>query len=175
MSHSTSPAPSAPDEQRSAPNPERRTFVAGASTLVMAGGLVAGYGTFGAMAVRYLYPARGPRLVWLYVADASQFAQGHSMVYRAPTGSTISITRQGNAGAVGDFIALSSVCPHLGCQVHWESQNDRYFCPCHNGTFDKTGKSTGGPPFDAGQVLARYTLRLEKNLLFIEVPTEGLG
>jgi Rieske Fe-S protein len=141
----------------------------------MAGGLVAGYGAFGTMAVRYLYPAGGPKLVWLYVADVNRLAPGDSLVYRAPSGATVAIARQGNTGTVADFIALSSVCPHLGCQVHWEAQHDRFFCPCHNGTFDKSGKATGGPPFDAGQELARYALKLERNLLFIEVPLEGLA
>src|SRR5262245_18941033 len=112
-----------PAEPQGGPLPERRTFLTNVSSLAMAGGLVAGYGAFGTMAVRYLYPARGPKLVWLYVADAIRLAQGDSLVYRAPSGATVAIARQGSQGTVEDFIALSSVCPHLGCQVHWEAQN----------------------------------------------------
>ena len=67
------------------------------------------------------------------------------------------------------FAALSSVCPHLGCQVHWQPQNDRFFCPCHNGVFAPDGTGIGGPPGDAGQSLPRYPLKLENGLLFIEV------
>jgi hypothetical protein len=63
----------------------------------------------------------------------------------------------------------------LGCQVRWEPQNNRYFCPCHNGTFDTTGKATGGPPGEAGQSLPRYGLRIDSGLLYIEVPVEHLS
>ena len=72
------------------------------------------------------------------------------------------------------FIALSSTCPHLGCQVHWEPQNDRYLCPCHNGTFAPAGTPTGGPPFEANQSLPHYPLRVEGGLLFVEVGTRAL-
>jgi Rieske Fe-S protein len=141
----------------------------------MTGGLVAGYGAFAAVSIRYLYPTADGKKVWLFVTDIDRFRVGDSLVYTSPTGATVAIARQANAGSAEDFIALSSVCPHLGCQVHWEGQNNRFFCPCHNGTFDKSGKATGGPPGEAGQSLSRFPLRLEKNLLFIEVSTEGVA
>ncbi len=138
----------------------------------MAGGLVAGYGTFVAMAGRFLYPA-GPSVVgWMYVARVDSLKPGDSLVYRAPSGATIVVARQGDTGEADDFIALSSVCPHLGCQVHWESQNDRFFCPCHNGVFNPQGTATSGPPAAAGQSLARYPLSVVDGLLYIEVPLE---
>jgi hypothetical protein len=59
--------------------------------------------------------------------------------------------------------------------VHWEAANDRFFCPCHNGTFDAAGRGTGGPPGDAGQSLPRYALKAEGGLLYIEVPTASLA
>lgn len=150
---------------------DRRTFLKAASSVAMVSGLAGGYGALGAVAGRFLYPAQPPEKQWMFVARAQEFAAGDSRVYRGPIGETINITRQGDSGEFSDFIALSSVCPHLGCQVHWEAQNNRYFCPCHNGTFDPSGKGTGGPPGDAGQSLPRYALKVEKNLLFIEVAT----
>lgn len=155
--------------------PSRRRFLTRAGELGMGAGLVASYGTFGAMAVRYLYPAKPDEKAWMYVADLASFATGKSMVFTSPTGSPVVIARKGNAGTADDFIALSSTCPHLGCRVHWEGQNNRFFCPCHNGTFDPEGKATGGPPGDAKQSLPRYPLRVEAGLLYIEVPTEKLG
>jgi len=77
--------------------------------------------------------------------------------------------------AADEFVALSSVCPHLGCRVHWESQNRRYFCPCHNGEFDPQGKATGGPPAAAGQELPRYPVRVENGLVFLEMPLNSVG
>ena len=124
---------------------------------------------FGVMAGRYLYPARPPERRWMFVAELASVGKGASLSYRAPDGRTVAITRLGDQGAVDDFIALSGICPHLGCQVHWESQNSRFFCPCHNGAFDAEGVAIAGPPADARQSLARYPLMVEKGLLFIEV------
>jgi Rieske Fe-S protein len=141
----------------------------------MAGGLAASYGTLGFMAGRFLYPAGPTPEGWMFLAEADRLKPGDSFIYRAPSGQTVAVARVGSAGSADDFLALSSVCPHLGCQVHWESQNDRFFCPCHNGTFDRTGKATGGPPAAAGQSLLRFQLKIEKGLLFILVPLEALA
>jgi len=159
------------DSENAETGSDRRTFLKAASTVAMVSGLAGGYGALGAVAGRFLYPARPPEKQWMFVAQAKNFTLGDSRVYRGPIGETINITRQEDSGEFSDFIALSSVCPHLGCQVHWEAQNNRYFCPCHNGTFDPSGKGTGGPPGDAGQSLPRYALKVERNLLFIEVAT----
>jgi phenylpropionate dioxygenase-like ring-hydroxylating dioxygenase large terminal subunit len=59
--------------------------------------------------------------------------------------------------------------------VHWEAQNNRFFCPCHNGVFTPEGKATSGPPADAGQSLFRFPLKVENDLLFIEVSTDKLA
>jgi Rieske Fe-S protein len=154
---------------------DRRGFLSTASTLAMGIGLAAGYGTFVAMAGRFLYPAGPSRKGWMFVARADSLRAGQSLVYRTPTGATVVIARQAAQGTVEDFIALSSVCPHLGCQVHWESQNQRFFCPCHNGTFDPQGIATAGPPAAAGQSLPRYPLQVRDGLLFIEVPLESVN
>jgi Rieske Fe-S protein len=167
--HSESPS-SPPD-----PTTDRRGFLSTTSTLAMATGLVAGYGTFVAMAGRFLYPAGPSRKGWMFVARVESLRPGESLVYRAPSGATVVVARQADHNTVDDFIALSSVCPHLGCQVHWESQNDRFFCPCHNGVFNPQGLATGGPPFDAGKSLSHYPLRIEDGLLFIEVPLESVA
>lgn len=157
------------------PDPERRRFLTAASSAAMAGGLAAGYGTFGALAGRFLYPAQPPAKGWMYVARAGEIKPGASFVYRTPVGASVAIARQGSLGTVDDFIALSSTCPHLGCQVHWEAQNKRFFCPCHNGVFDPVGKGIGGPPGEAGQSLPRYPLKLEAGLLYIEVNLEDVA
>lgn len=162
------------DDKPDPVEPERRDFLGRASRVAMAAGLVGGYGGFGAIAARFMYPARADDREWQFVADLGRLRAGESLRYRGPAGETINVTRQGESGTADDFVALSSTCPHLGCQVHWESQNARYFCPCHNGTFDAAGHGTGGPPGDAGQSLGRYPLRVEGNLLYILVPTGSL-
>jgi Rieske Fe-S protein len=138
-------------------------------------GLVGGYGMFAAIAARFLFPSRPDPRAWLFATEVDRLRPGDSQLYTTPSGESVIITRQGEGGAVSDFIALSSTCPHLGCRVHWESPNQRFFCPCHNGTFDPQGRATGGPPKAAGQDLPRYPLRIERGLLFIEVPTRTLS
>ena len=96
-------------------------------------------------------------------------------MWRSPAGETVTIAHQGEGSAAEDFVALSSVCPHLGCQVHWEAHNERFFCPCHNGVFDPEGNGTAGPPGDSGQSLPRYPLKVEGELLYIEVADDGLA
>ncbi len=152
----------------------RRGFMGGTGTAVVAGGLIASYGSFAAISARFAYP-RPSKLVRLFVADLASFAKGHSTHYLTHEGAKVTITRHGMSGSAADFIALSSVCPHLGCQVQWEHDKQRFFCPCHNGTFDPQGNPTGGPPKAANQLLSRFTLAVEAGLLFIELPEEELA
>jgi Rieske Fe-S protein len=45
----------------------------------------------------------------------------------------------------GDLQAFSSVCPHLGCSVHWNSAEKSWDCPCHGSRFDTDGQVLHGP------------------------------
>lgn len=159
-----------PESESPASGEDRRRFLTNASRAAMAAGLVGGYGGLAAMAGKFLYPPAADEGLWQFVTEGESLEQGDSLRYQAPTGETINVARQGNSGSVEDFIALSSTCPHLGCQVRWEEDQQRFFCPCHNGIFDPSGKATAGPPGEAGQSLPRYPLKLESGLLFIEVP-----
>ena len=147
------------------------------SSVAMVGGLAAGYGTFIAMAGRYLYlyPTGARDKAWQFVTELDGVRVGDALDYEAPTGVRIVIARRAANGTADDFVALSSVCPHLGCQVHWEPHRSRFFCPCHNGVFDPQGKAVEGPPAAAGQSLAAHPLKAQDGLLFIEVPVVGLG
>lgn len=149
-------------------NAGKRHFVK-LTEAVMFGALAAAYGGFAAILGRFLYPARPSPKGWMFVANVSDIPAGESRTFHTPAGESVNITRLGADGSASDFVALSSVCPHLGCQVHWEAQNDRYFCPCHNGVFSPDGVATSGPPADAGQSLAPYPLKIDRALLFIEV------
>ncbi len=146
----------------------------------MAGGLASGYGTFFAMAGRYFYPSRSNR-AWIFVSDAASIAPGDSFPFQSPAGVAVTITRLADESIPGkepttdSFLALSSVCPHLGCRVHWESNNQRFFCPCHNGVFAPDGKAIGGPPAADGQDLPHYALQVVDGALYIEMPISTIG
>ena len=47
----------------------------------------------------------------------------------------------------GELRAFSQKCTHLGCVVYYQPDQDRVFCPCHEGVFDpRSGDPTAGPP-----------------------------
>jgi cytochrome b6-f complex iron-sulfur subunit len=146
--------------------PDRREFLSNAA---MTAGLVGTYGAMGLVLGRFLYPARPSDRSWLFVVEADRMAIDDSIAYRTPEGNAIQIARRKTNGDVGDFVALSSTCPHLGCRVLWEPTNGRFLCPCHNGVFDHNGDGESGPPGDAGLSLSHYNLKLESGLLFIEL------
>ncbi len=153
----------------------RRSFVSRLSSVALVGGLASAYGTLAAFMGRFVYPARPRQRSWMFLFDVDRLALGDAIDYRAPDGAAVTVARQSEGRGEEAFVALSGTCPHLGCRVHWEPQNDRFFCPCHNGTFDSDGTATGGPPLEAGQSLPRYPLKVERGLVYIEVPTESLS
>jgi nitrite reductase/ring-hydroxylating ferredoxin subunit len=155
--------------------PPRRRFLQRLSVGATLLGLGAAYGTLAAFMGRFLFPARPPAKGWMFVAEERRLTPGDSLRFETPAGATVNVTRRGDARSADAFIALSSTCPHLGCQVHWEPQNDRFFCPCHNGVFTPEGVGIGGPPGDAGQSLPRYPLMVEGGLLYIEVDRDVLA
>ena len=63
-----------------------------------------------------------------------------------------------------EFIAMSNVCTHLGCSVRWVAEQTQFFCPCHNGVFDKNGKVVAGPP---PRPLDRFEIKEEDGQLFV--------
>jgi Rieske Fe-S protein len=150
-------------------------FLSFASTAAMAAGLLSGYGAFFYMAGRFLYSAHPRKLAWLFVAEVPKVKNGEVLRFQTPAGQLVTITRRGETGTEADFLALSSTCPHLGCQVHWEPQNNRFFCPCHNGVFEPSGKAIAGPPAEARQSLPNFPLHVENGLIFVQAPIEMLG
>ena len=75
--------------------------------------------------------------------------------------STYVITENGR-----DYTALSNICTHLGCRVRWIPETQEFFCPCHNGVFDKNGAVVSGPP---PRPLDQYETKVENDQLFILV------
>ncbi len=64
------------------------------------------------------------------------------------------------------FIAMSNICTHLGCHIRWIAEQDHFFCPCHNGEFDKNGNVVSGPP---PRPLTRYDVKVDNGELFVQV------
>jgi glycine/D-amino acid oxidase-like deaminating enzyme/nitrite reductase/ring-hydroxylating ferredoxin subunit len=45
------------------------------------------------------------------------------------------------------FEALSAVCPHMKCIVHWNNAEQSWDCPCHGSRFQTDGTVLEGPAF----------------------------
>jgi Rieske Fe-S protein len=60
-------------------------------------------------------------------------AERHLALYRDPQGK---------------LHALSSVCPHRGCDVDWNDSEKIWDCPCHGSQFKATGEVLRGPAME---------------------------
>lgn len=67
-----------------------------------------------------------------------------------PVGGTKPITYEGKPALVlrtsEGVTALSLICTHLGCAVQWREGKQEFYCPCHDGFFDRDGGVVSGPP-----------------------------
>lgn len=64
-----------------------------------------------------------------------------------------------------NYAAMSNVCTHLACRVRWIDERQEFFCPCHNGVYDKQGKVLAGPP---PRPLDRFEVNVENDEIFIK-------
>ena len=80
----------------------------------------------------------------LIVEDASSVPIGGSVRFTYPTENDPAVLLR-----LGDdaFVAYSTVCTHLACDVLWREEVGDLYCPCHDGHFEPvTGRPTAGPP-----------------------------
>jgi cytochrome b6-f complex iron-sulfur subunit len=67
-----------------------------------------------------------------------------------PVGGVKQISYQNNPVLVmrapEGAVAMSMVCTHLACKVRWQEGKQEFYCPCHQGKFDRNGEVISGPP-----------------------------
>lgn len=66
----------------------------------------------------------------------------------------------------GSFLALSKICTHLGCSLHWDEGKSSFICPCHGSSFDLAGEVLTPP---ATRALESYPLRIENGVIRVNV------
>ncbi len=44
-----------------------------------------------------------------------------------------------------ELVAMSTVCPHLGCAIDYDGENGKFICPCHDSFFSTEGAVETGP------------------------------
>lgn len=77
------------------------------------------------------------------IAQASQLAPGHALLFRYPTDEDPCILVRTRSG---DLVAFSQVCTHLSCAVVYREERDDLFCPCHDGVFECHAGRGGAVP-----------------------------
>jgi len=145
-------------------NPSRRSWLA---SLAMGVGLISSYGMFAVQGLLFLLPQRlkAPTRR-LFAGQIDQFQIGALQVVLDLQGNEILVKRDQQG-----LRAFNSTCPHLGCRVHWQAEQRRFFCPCHNGVFNADGVATEGPPAAAGQSLAQVPTEVDQKsgVVYLEV------
>jgi glycine/D-amino acid oxidase-like deaminating enzyme/nitrite reductase/ring-hydroxylating ferredoxin subunit len=63
--------------------------------------------------------------------------------------------------ADGAVQAVTAICPHMGCVVHWNRAEASWDCPCHGSRFMPDGKVINGPALE-GLKPARACQKIEK-------------
>lgn len=65
----------------------------------------------------------------------------------------------------GGFLALHRECTHLGCTVPWDTQQNRFVCPCHASSYDITGNVLSPP---APRALDLFAVRIENGVVKVD-------
>jgi Rieske Fe-S protein len=117
----------------------RRTFL---NTLFF--GWIAAFfsGTLYAL-LKFAFPTLGkePDFVVLNRKDFENLEK--NSVKPFPWGGTVGLYYRKENGSV---LALKGVCSHMECNVAYRPVEKRFYCACHQGWFDDTGKNIAGPP-----------------------------
>lgn len=79
-------------------------------------------------------------------------------------GRSILVVRTGDQ----TFVALSAVCTHAGCTVHYAAAANDVACPCHGSTFALDGTVTHGP---ATRPLAMFATTFDANAQIVTIAT----
>ena len=146
-----------PDDAEGRAAPSRRDLLDAA---LAAGSVVWAVGVAVPTAM-YVWPAGsgGPAKTVLEL-DPGSVPVGTGRVVRAGEKPVLVLHLPG-----GEFRALSAVCTHLGCIVHWDALQGRILCPCHGAAFVPDGSVASGPP---PRPLAVYPCRVVDGTLRIE-------
>lgn len=116
----------------------RRRFL---SQAVMGFGVLFGIGTLGFRFFQFLLPNRKDKQPETVLIGAES---------KIPVGDALPMDLGGRKILVlrtaEGTVAFSRRCTDLGCLVSWNREREQFICPCHQGTFDKTGLNISGPP-----------------------------
>lgn len=134
-------------------------------------GLIGGW--LGALLVSFLYPIvkfifppyREPDEVILAFSEFKDMPP--NSVKKFAWGSKVGILKRNDDGTYWAFVG---VCTHLDCNVTYLPDQRKFFCACHDGWYDDSGRNIGGPP---PKPLRRLTLVIEEENLIVRKESPG--
>jgi Rieske Fe-S protein len=93
---------------------------------------------------------------------ASEMKPGDWMIFSFGTKPGLLICLEASGGP--ELRAFSATCTHLNCIVEYQPEENKIFCPCHNGSFDVNGNNIAGPP---PKPLEQYSVRVQDDTITI--------
>jgi cytochrome b6-f complex iron-sulfur subunit len=131
-------------------------LVVGIAGLLSAGGLASRF-------LGFLYPVVPPeRLVEIAAASRDEIPRNGGLIVNLQAGHVALVDTN------GEVRAFSAVCTHLGCIVKWQpAEHHVLFCPCHKGTYDRSGSVVSGPP---PRPLQRYAVTERDGKIYVQLP-----
>lgn len=146
MSNLVEPKP--PNTEKSDVDKSRRKFLH-----LLPIGIIAGIaGTLAAAAFRFLRPTAAAQREsrWLDAIPVADIKGDKPMMCaimteRVAGWSTTLEEQQIFILPTRDRMAVTSACPHEGCNVMWRDESNDFFCPCHDSSFGPDGDRLGGP------------------------------
>ncbi len=94
----------------------------------------------------------------LNVGKASEVADGTGKIFQFNEDKVIVVNKGGS------LTAVSAICTHLGCLVHWENGAGELACPCHGAKYKQTGEIISGPQ---PKPLKQYKAKIDGDSIII--------
>jgi len=120
----------------------------------------AAFAGLAAMGVRFITPIKREIDRKIFTVGLEELPLNATKRFKDLRGRDLMLVRTGER----EVKAISTVCTHLGCTVFWQKDRQEFFCPCHNGRFDKNGVVLEGPP---PAPLDLYPVEIEGDNVFV--------
>ena len=120
----------------------------------------AAFAGLAAMGIRFITPVKREINRKIFTVGLEELPLNATKRFKDLQGRDLMIVRTGER----EVKAISTVCTHLGCTVFWQKDRQEFFCPCHNGSFDKNGLVVAGPP---PAPLDLYPVEIEGDNVFV--------
>jgi cytochrome b6-f complex iron-sulfur subunit len=112
------------------------------------------------MGVRFITPKKREVTRRIFTMHLAELPVNGSRKITDLRGKDLMLVRTGE----NEVKAMSTSCTHLGCTVYWQKDNQEFYCPCHQGRFDKDGNVIAGPPPTS---LETYHTEIDEDNVFI--------